>query len=96
MRHRGEDKADGAAADDGVAEASGATAERALWGVNSEKKISIWGRAVRTTPVGGRAWRQNCMKNVEVSADSRGLEWEKRTPVKSSIEGGTRHFTSLR
>ena len=47
MRHYGEDKADGAAADDPVAEASGAAAERALWGVNSEMKISIWGRAVR-------------------------------------------------
>ena len=35
------------------------------------------------------------MKKVEVSADSRGLEWEKRTPVKSSIEGGARHFTYL-
>lgn len=47
MRHCGEDKADGAAADDRVSEASGAAAERALWEVNSEMKISIWGRAVR-------------------------------------------------
>lgn len=47
MRHCGEDKADGAAADDRVAEASRAAAERALWGVNSEMNISIWGRVVR-------------------------------------------------